>query len=95
MDFRYEALNRQGEAITGRVVANSTSEAYEKLREAGVVVTSLKEEAAKKKKKGGKKVTLADMSLFSRQLAAMIGAGIPYGKPAAWQCRVPSGWADR
>lgn len=77
MDFRYEALNRQGEAITGRVVANSTSEAYEKLREAGVVVTSLKEEAAKKKKKGGKKVTLADMSLFARQLAAMIGAGIP------------------
>ena len=77
MDFRYEALNRQGEAITGRVVANSTSEAYEKLREAGVVVTSLKEEAAKKKKRGGKKVTLADMSLFARQLAAMIGAGIP------------------
>ncbi len=77
MDFTYEALNRQGEAITGRVVANSTSEAYEKLREAGVVVTNLKEDAVKKKKKGGKKVTLADMSLFSRQLAAMIGAGIP------------------
>ena len=77
MDFTYEALNRQGESITGKVVANSTSEAYEKLREAGVVVTNLKESAAKKKKKGGKKVTLADMSLFSRQLAAMIGAGIP------------------
>ena len=77
MDFTYEALNRQGESITGRVVANSTSEAYEKLREAGVVVTNLKEDAVKKKKKGGKKVTLADMSLFSRQLAAMIGAGIP------------------
>lgn len=77
MDFTYEALNRQGESITGKVVANTTSEAYEKLREAGVVVTSLKEDAAKKKKKGGKKVTLADMSLFSRQLAAMIGAGIP------------------
>ncbi len=77
MDFTYEALNRQGESITGKVVANSTSEAYEKLREAGVVVTSLKENTGKTKKKGGKKVTLADMSLFSRQLAAMIGAGIP------------------
>ena len=77
MDFTYEALNRQGEAITGKVVANTTSEAYEKLREAGVVVTSLKEDTKKKKKKGGKKVTLSDMSLFSRQLAAMIGAGIP------------------
>ncbi len=77
MDFTYEALNRQGESITGKVVANSTSEAYEKLREAGVVVTNLKETTVKKKKKGGKKVTLSDMSLFSRQLAAMIGAGIP------------------
>ncbi len=77
MNYIYEALSRQGEAVTGKVVANSTSEAYEKLREAGVVVTSLKEEKAKAKKKGGKKVTLADMSLFSRQLAAMIGAGIP------------------
>ncbi len=77
MNFTYEALSRSGEAVSGKVVANTTAEAYEKLREAGVVVTSLKEEAVKKKKKGGKKVTLADMSLFSRQLAAMIGAGIP------------------
>ena len=37
MEFTYEALNRQGQSITGKVVANSTGEAYEKLREAGVV----------------------------------------------------------
>jgi type IV pilus assembly protein PilC len=77
LEFTYEALNRQGQAINGKVVANSTAEAYEKLREAGVVVTTLTEQKVKAKKKGGKKVTLADMSLFSRQLAAMIGAGIP------------------
>ena len=77
MEFTYEALNRQGQAINGKVVANSTAEAYEKLREAGVVVTTLSEQKAKAKKKKGKKVTLGDMSLFSRQLAAMIGAGIP------------------
>ncbi len=77
MEFTYEALNRQGQSINGKVVANSTSEAYEKLREAGVVVTTLTESKQTKKKKGGKKVTLADMSMFSRQLAAMIGAGIP------------------
>ncbi len=77
MEFTYEALNRQGQSITGRVVADNTSEAYEKLREAGVVVTNLSEIKTKAKKKGGKKVTLSDMSLFSRQLAAMIGAGIP------------------
>ncbi len=77
MEFTYEALNRQGQSITGKVVAENTSEAYEKLREAGVVVTNLSEMKTKAKKKNGKKVTLADMSLFSRQLAAMIGAGIP------------------
>ncbi len=77
MEFTYEALNRQGQSITGKVVAENTSEAYEKLREAGVVVTNLSEIKTKTKKTGGKKVTLADMSLFSRQLAAMIGAGIP------------------
>ncbi len=77
MEFTYEALNRQGQSITGKVVADNTTEAYEKLREAGVVVTNLSEIKKSNKKKGGKKVTLADMSLFSRQLAAMIGAGIP------------------
>lgn len=77
MEFTYEALNRQGQSISGKVAANSTAEAYEKLREAGVVVTTLTEQTGKVKKKKGKKVTLADMSLFSRQLAAMIGAGIP------------------
>ncbi len=77
MNFTYEALSRSGEAVSGKVVANSTAEAYEKLREAGVVVTSLNEEAAKKKRRGGKKVGVADMALFARQLAAMIGAGIP------------------
>ena len=77
MEFTYEALNRQGQSVTGKVVAESQTEAYEKLREAGVVVTNLSELKTKAKKKGGKKVTLADMSMFSRQLAAMIGAGIP------------------
>ena len=77
MEFTYEALNRQGQSVTGKVVAESQTEAYEKLREAGVVVTNLSELKAKAKKKGGKKVTLADMSMFARQLAAMIGAGIP------------------
>ena len=78
MEFTYEALNRQGQPINGKVVAENTAEAYEKLREAGVVVTNLTEaKGGGVKKSRGKKVGLADMSMFSRQLAAMIGAGIP------------------
>ena len=78
MEFTYEALNRQGQSITGKVVANNTGEAYEKLREAGVVVTNLSETKSKSvKKTRSKKVSLADMSMFARQLSAMISAGIP------------------
>ena len=78
MEFTYEALNRQGQSITGKVIAENTSEAYEKLREAGVVVTTLNEvKGAGVKKKKSKKIPLADMSMFARQLAAMISAGIP------------------
>lgn len=75
--FIYEALNRQGQTVNGTVVANNQADAYEKLREAGVVVTTLSEDKKKHKKKKGKKVTSGDMSMFSRQLAAMISAGIP------------------
>lgn len=78
MEFTYEALNRQGQSITGKVTANNTGEAYEKLREAGVVVTTLSEAKSQGVKKNrGKKVSLADMSMFARQLSAMISAGIP------------------
>ncbi len=77
MEYQYEALNRQGAAITGKVVADNTADAYEKLRQAGVVVTAMSEVKTVTRKKRGKKVGLADMSMFSRQLAAMIGAGIP------------------
>ncbi len=76
MDYIYEALNKQGQPITGKIAAESTSEAYEKLREVGVVVTNLELDKVKKKTRT-KKIPLADMSMFARQLSAMISAGIP------------------
>ncbi len=78
MEFTYEALNKQGQPVAGKVTAENTAEAHEKLREVGVVVTKLEQvKTDGKKKKKGKKVPLADMSMFSRQLAAMLDAGIP------------------
>lgn len=62
----------------GEVVADNASAAVEKLREAGVVVTDINEKVVKEKRsRRGKKVTLTDTSLFSRQLAAMLSAGVP------------------
>lgn len=77
MDFTYEALNKQGQPVTGKVTAENMAEANEKLRGAGVIVTKIDPVKDTTKKKKGKKVPLADMSMFSRQLAAMLEAGIP------------------
>lgn len=76
--FTYDGLNRQGQNVHGEVVADTSSEAIEKLREAGVVVTDIKEKVIKEKKKtGGKKVSVQDVAVFARQMAAMISAGVP------------------
>lgn len=75
--YVYEAINRQGESVTGKVTASSRDEAFEKLREAGITVTDITEEKTKTAKKARGKVSLTDLSLFSRQMAAMLSAGIP------------------
>jgi type IV pilus assembly protein PilC len=77
LDFTYEALNKQGQPVSGKVSAENQAEATERLREAGVIVTRIDVVRTEGKKKKGKKVPLADMSMFSRQLAAMLDAGIP------------------
>lgn len=77
MEFIYEALNKQGQPVAGKVTAENQAEANERLRDAGVIVTKIEPVKAGQKKKRGKKVPLADMSMFSRQLAAMLDAGIP------------------
>lgn len=78
--FNYDGLNKQGQNVHGEVVADDSRSAMEKLREAGVIVTTITEKNAKKDKKGGgfkKKVTVADLSIFCRQFAAMTSAGVP------------------
>lgn len=82
--FTYDGLNRQGQSVHGEVVADNSAVAIEKLREAGVVVTDISEKVIKPvKAKGGKKVTLTDVSLFSRQMAAMLSAGVPVTRALA------------
>ena len=76
--FTYDGLNKAGQPVHGEVVADNTSLAMEKLREAGVIVMSMTEKKAKeKKKKGGKKVTTTEVAVFCKQLAAMLSAGVP------------------
>lgn len=82
--FTYDGLNRQGQNVHGEVVADNSGAAIEKLREAGVLVTDINEKVVKQaRRRGGKKVTLTDTALFSRQLAAMLSAGVPVTRALA------------
>lgn len=77
--FTYDGLNRQGQSVHGEVVADNSAQAVNKLREAGIIVTEVKEKgnANKTKSKSGGKVTTEDVAVFCRQLAVMLSAGVP------------------
>lgn len=82
--FTYDGMNRQGQNVHGEVVADNSSAAMDKLREAGIIVTDIKEKVIKEKKKsGGKKVSIQDVAVFARQMAAMISAGVPVTRALA------------
>ena len=82
--FTYDGMNRQGQNVHGEVVADNSSAAMDKLREAGIIVTDIKEKVINEKKKsGGKKVSIQDVAVFARQMAAMISAGVPVTRAVA------------
>lgn len=82
--FTYDGMNRQGHNVHGEVVADNSSAAMDKLREAGIIVTDIKEKVINEKKKsGGKKVSIQDVAVFARQMAAMISAGVPVTRALA------------
>lgn len=91
--FTYDGLNRQGQSVHGEVIADTTAQAIERLRENGIIVTEMKEKAAKKKSSsGGKKVTTEDVAVVCRQLAVMLSAGVPITRALstlAKQCANP------
>ena len=82
--FTYDGLNRQGQNVHGEVVAESSSVAMDRLREAGVIVTDIKEKQINERNKSrGKKVKIEDVAIFARQMAAMMSAGVPVTRSLA------------
>ncbi|MCX7773786.1 MAG: type II secretion system F family protein [Clostridia bacterium] len=66
--------------MKGQITSDTVNQAVEKLRGMGLSVIDLQEYKPKAKSSFftlEKKVTVGDLTLFSRQLAAMLGAGIP------------------
>lgn len=78
--YSYECLDKNGQLINGQISAEGISQAVDKLKRMGLSVIDLKENKPKKKSSffsNEKKPTITDLALFSRQLAAMLAAGIP------------------
>ena len=80
--FRYEAIETNGQTKTGVVNADSARAARSELRAQGFTPIFVEQIASEEKQKG-RKVLFADhlssveLSLFTRQLASLLEAGLP------------------
>jgi type IV pilus assembly protein PilC len=71
--FSWEGRDKSGKMVKGELRANGEAIVNATLRRQGILVTKVK----KKTFRTGKKVTEKDITLFTRQLATMMKAGVP------------------
>lgn len=81
--FTYTAANKQEKVISGTIEATDRSEAIHLLAKQNVTPISIKEQGAKPGSSaifnflGANKVKKDDLVMFTRQLSAMVSAGVP------------------
>ncbi|MBC3833062.1 type II secretion system F family protein [Undibacterium amnicola] len=71
--YSWEGKDRQGKNVKGELRAGGEAIVSATLRRQGILVTKVK----KKSYSSGKKITDKDITLFTRQLATMMKAGVP------------------
>ena len=74
--FIWEGTDRKGNKVKGKSMAATEAAVRADLRRQGVVPSRIKKQS-KGLFSGGGKITPADIAIFMRQLATMLGAGIP------------------
>lgn len=78
--YAYEAFDNAGVPVNGKIEAEHEQSAAGLLRKKGYIVveiTGVKETSLRKTFSKQRKIKVGDITFFSRQLAAMISAGIP------------------
>ena len=75
MPFSWEGRDRKGQKVKGRTVAQNEQAVRGELRRQGIAATRIKKQSTAAR--SGGKVNAGDIAIFSRQLATMLGAGIP------------------
>ncbi len=73
--YAYRALTAAGEPCSGVIDADSQHAAWQALRTRGVYPTTLREDH--EPSPGGRRVAPAELAAVTRQLAVLVGAGVP------------------
>lgn len=75
--FVWEGMNKQGKRTKGETAGSSMALVKAELRRQGVTPLKVKKKAKPLFGKKTQKITATDISIFSRQLATMMSAGVP------------------
>lgn len=78
--YKYECITRNSENVNGKISASSLNNAIDRLRKMNFTVSKIKEsrfDGLERFLHNERPVKVGDLSLFSRQLASMLGSGIP------------------
>ena len=76
--FVWNGVNRKGKKINGEISAHNVIELKAQLRKQGITPSKVKKKAKPLFGLGGDKaITPSDIAIISRQIATMLGAGVP------------------
>ena len=73
--FQWEGMDKRGKKVKGQLQAGGEAMVSAQLRKQGITVTKVKKQSTLFS--GGKRITDKDITLFTRQLATMLKAGVP------------------
>ncbi|NMZ68533.1 type IV pilus assembly protein PilC [Pseudomonas peli] len=75
--FQWEGKDKKGNTLKGEVNSTSAALVKSQLRAQGIAANKVKKKPKSLFGGAGKKITPLDIALFTRQMATMMGAGVP------------------
>src|SRR3990167_4356668 len=75
--FQWEGKDKKGNTLKGEVNSTSAALVKSQLRAQGIAANKVKKKSKSLFGGAGKKITPMDIALFTRQMATMMGAGVP------------------
>lgn len=75
--FKWEGTDQKGNKVTGTTTGPSEAIVKQEIRRKGIIPAKVNRESAFAGIGKGKKITPADIAIFSRQMATMMSSGVP------------------